>query len=66
MIDAFSMEINGNSELSFNFEKELLNQAKVMEAHRLSNLSRKEKYLEDITCKIEDSIHELRKNEIKL
>ena len=49
MIDAFCMEINGNSELSFNFEKELLNQAKVMEAHRLSNLSRKEKYLKDIT-----------------
>jgi len=49
MIDAFCMEINRNSELSFNFEKELLNQAKVMEAHRLSNLSHKEKYLKDIT-----------------
>ena len=48
MIDIFCMEINGNSKLSINFEKELLNQAKVMEAHRLSNLSHKEKYLDDI------------------
>jgi predicted dehydrogenase len=48
MIDIFCMQINGNSKLSINFEKELLNQAKVMEAHRLSNLSHKEKYLDDI------------------
>jgi NDP-hexose-3-ketoreductase len=48
MIDIFCMEINGNSKLSINFEKELLNQAKVMEAHRLSSLSHKEKYLDDI------------------
>jgi len=48
MIDIFCMEINGNSKSSINFEKELLNQAKVMEAHRLSNLSHKEKYLDDI------------------
>ena len=49
MIDIFCMEINGNSKLSLNFEKELLNQAKVMEAHRLSNISHKEKYLDDIS-----------------
>ena len=48
MIDMFCMEINGNGKLSLNFEKELLNQAKVMEAHRLSNLIHKEKYLDDI------------------
>ena len=49
MINIFCMEINGNSKLSLNFEKELLNQAKVMEAHRLSNISHKEKYLDDIS-----------------
>jgi len=49
MIDMFCMEINGNDKLSLNFEKELLNQAKVMEAHRLSNISHKEKYLDDIS-----------------
>ena len=49
MIDMFCMEINGNNKLSINFEKELLNQAKVMEAHRLSNLNHKEKYLDDIS-----------------
>jgi dTDP-3,4-didehydro-2,6-dideoxy-alpha-D-glucose 3-reductase len=48
MIDMFCMEINRNGKLSLNFEKELLNQAKVMEAHRLSNISHKEKYLDDI------------------
>ena len=48
MIDAFCMEINGNNELSFNFEKELLNQAKVMEAHRLSNSTHKEVWLSEI------------------
>jgi predicted dehydrogenase len=48
MIDAFCMEITGKEKSSFNFEKELLNQAKVMEAHRLSNLIHKEKYLDDI------------------
>ena len=49
MIDIFCMEINGNSKLSLNFEKELLNQAIVMEAHRLSNISHKENYLDDIS-----------------
>jgi predicted dehydrogenase len=48
MIDTFCMEITGKEKASFNFEKELLNQAKVMEAHRLSNLTHKEKYLDDI------------------
>ena len=48
MIDTFCMEITDKKKAPFNFEKELLNQAKVMEAHRLSNLSHKEKYLDDI------------------
>jgi predicted dehydrogenase len=48
MIDAFCMEIAGKKKSPFNFEKELLDQAKVMEAHRLSNLIHKEKFLEDI------------------
>ena len=49
IIDMFCMEINGNSKLSLNFEKELLNQAKVMEAHRLSSINHKEKYLDEIS-----------------
>lgn len=48
MIDTFCMEITGKKKSSFNFEKELLNQAKVMEAHRLSNSTHKEKYLDEI------------------
>ena len=49
MIDIFCMEIMGEKKSLFNFEEELLNQAKVMEAHRLSNSSHKEKYLDDIS-----------------
>ena len=49
MIDIFCMEITGSEKAPFNFEEELLNQAKVMEAHRLSNLSHKEKHLDDIS-----------------
>ena len=37
MIDAFCLEISGNKKPSFNFEEELENQAKVMEAHRISS-----------------------------
>ena len=48
MIDIFCMEINTNGKLSFNFEKELLNQAKVMEAHRLSDFNHKEVWLSEI------------------
>ena len=36
MIDEFCLEIMGEKKSSFNFEKELLSQAKVMEAHRIS------------------------------
>ena len=48
MIDAFCMEIKNNKKAPFNFEEELLNQAKVMEAHRLSNSSHKEIWLSEI------------------
>ena len=36
MINAFCLETSGNKKSSFNFEEELENQAKVMEAHRIS------------------------------
>ena len=36
MLDTFCMEITGSKKAPFNFEQELLNQAKVMEAHRES------------------------------
>ena len=49
MIDTFCMEITGKEKSPFNFENELLNQAKVMEAHRISNIIHKEKYLDDIS-----------------
>ena len=37
MIDSFCKEINGERKSTFNFETDLLNQAKVMEAHRISS-----------------------------
>ena len=36
MINAICLEISGNKKSLFNFEEELENQAKVMEAHRIS------------------------------
>ena len=37
MIDVFCKEIMGIKSASYNFEEDLLNQARIMEAHRLSN-----------------------------
>jgi predicted dehydrogenase len=37
MINTFCLEISGKKKSSFNFEKELENQSKVMEAHRISS-----------------------------
>jgi hypothetical protein len=37
MVDIFCNEIMGTESAAYNFEEDLLNQAKVMEAHRLSN-----------------------------
>ena len=48
MIDIFCMEITGKKKSPFNFEEELLNQAKVMTAHRLSNSNHKEIWLSEI------------------
>jgi len=48
MIDTFCMEITGKKKSPFNFEEELLNQAKVMAAHRLSNSTHKEVWLSEI------------------
>jgi dTDP-3,4-didehydro-2,6-dideoxy-alpha-D-glucose 3-reductase len=49
MIDIFCMEITGKKKSPFDFEKELLNQAKVMEGHRLSNSTHKQIWLSEIT-----------------
>jgi len=37
MVDMFCNEIMGIESATYNFEEDLLSQAKVMEAHRLSN-----------------------------
>ncbi len=49
MIDAFCLDILGEKKSVFNFEDELLNQARVMEAHRLSDKSHKEEWISDIS-----------------
>jgi len=48
MIDAFYLEISGNKKSSFNFEEELENQAKVMEAHRISSNEKRFVSLDEI------------------
>jgi dTDP-3,4-didehydro-2,6-dideoxy-alpha-D-glucose 3-reductase len=48
MINSFCMEITNKQKSQFNFEEELLNQAKVMTAHRLSNSTHKEVWLSEI------------------
>jgi hypothetical protein len=48
MIDAFCLEISGNKKSSFNFEEELENQAKVMEAHRISSNEKRFVSLDEI------------------
>ena len=48
MINTFCMEITNKERSPFNFEEELLNQAKVMEAHRISNTNHKEVWLSEI------------------
>ena len=49
MVDTFCVEVTEGKKSPFNFEQELLNQAKVMEAHRISAANHKEKLLEEIT-----------------
>jgi len=44
MVDIFSMEVIGEKKSSFNFERDLLNQAKIMDAHRIS--SKEKRFIE--------------------
>jgi len=48
MINAFCLEISGNKKHLFNFEEELENQAKVMEAHRISSNEKRFVTLDEI------------------
>ena len=48
MIDNFCLEISNQKKSSLDFEKELINQAKVMEAHRISSNKKKFVYLEEL------------------
>ena len=48
MINAFCLEISGNKKFSFNFEEELKNQAKVMDAHRISSNEKRFVSLDEI------------------
>ena len=49
MINEFCMDILGERKSSFNFEDELLSQAKVMQAHRISDKTKKEEWVSDIS-----------------
>jgi hypothetical protein len=48
MINEFCLEISGNKKSSFNFEEELKNQAKVMDAHRISSNEKRFVSLDEI------------------
>ena len=48
MINTFCQEITGDKKSSFNFEEELKNQAKVMEAHRVSSEEKRFVSLDEI------------------
>ncbi|WP_428324983.1 Gfo/Idh/MocA family protein [Nitrosopumilus sp.] len=48
MIDDFCLDISKQQKSSLDFEKELENQAKVMEAHRISSINKKFVYLDEI------------------
>ena len=48
MIDNFCLEVSNQKKSSFNFEKDLENQAKVMEAHRISSQKKKMIFLDEI------------------
>jgi dTDP-3,4-didehydro-2,6-dideoxy-alpha-D-glucose 3-reductase len=48
MIDDFCLEISNQKKSLFNFEKDLENQAKVMEAHRVSSRKKKMIFLDEI------------------
>ena len=48
MINAFCLEISGKKKSSVNFESDLLNQAKTMEAHRISSNEKRFVCLDEI------------------
>lgn len=48
MVDSFCKEISGTEKSSYNFERDLLDQAKLMESLRLSNKSKKRMHLTDL------------------
>ena len=48
ILDTFCMEISGKKKTQFNFENELMNQAKVMHAHRDSAAKKKVIYLSEL------------------
>ena len=48
ILDTFCMEITGTKNASYNFEEELLKQAKVMEAHRRSSDTGKQVFLSEL------------------
>jgi len=48
MIDDFCLEISNQKKSLFNFEKDLENQAKVMEAHRMSSQKKKTIFLDEM------------------
>ena len=49
MINAFCQEITGDKKSLFNFEEDLKNQARVMEAHRVSSEEKRFVYLDEIS-----------------
>ena len=49
MIDTFCQEVTGDKKSPFNFEEELKNQARVMEAHRVSSKEKKFVSLDEIS-----------------
>ena len=49
MIDAFCQEVTGDKKSPFNFEEELKNQARVMEAHRVSSKEKRFVSIDEIS-----------------
>ena len=49
MTDTFCQEITGDKKSSFNFEEDLKNQARVMEAHRVSSEEKRFVSLDEIS-----------------
>jgi len=49
MINTFCKEIAGDNKSPFNFEEDLKNQARVMEAHRVSSEEKRFVYLDEIS-----------------